>query len=440
MALEGSRWDLVNIDSKFGDTKKVLVFHDHGKLEILDPDLHVVVTAGNDHWELRGEKVILRVNDGYAKYEGEILAKQMMIGVASNTAGFKWEWRAFRKTGDAIPDIGPREAAEAQDHAVTLSEPTPYSPKDPPSDSTTPPVKIRRIAPADVGLVSGSAQSPATAQEIPLQKAVEAGDKELVARLLAEGAEVNAKDKDGVTPLHVTTIRGDKEVVVLLLAKGADVNMKDSKGGTPLRIAAAIRGLKEIAELLLANGADVNAQDSNGATPLHWAAIESNKEGAVLLLASGAKVNASDAECVPLRVGRGQFIIAPIGKGHTPLHWVGAGGNKEMAELLLARGAEVNARSSGQKRAPLHFAAIMGNNPVATILLFKGAEVNTPDGNGKTPLHLAASSRKHGQYVVAKSLLAGGAEVNAVDNNGKTPMNLAQTDKMKALLRKYGGK
>ena len=228
-----------------------------------------------------------------------------------------------------------------------------------------------------LGLVFFVAPSCATSQETPLHRAAAAGGKELVARLLADGAEVNAKNNDGKTPLHL----------------------------------AAGNGHVGVTELLLAKGADARAKDDNGVTPLHWPAVQGHVKVAELLLARGAEANATSTQA-PLpaseRVGVGgrkEVVFFPLhaAQGHTPLHWAGIGGNREVAELLLAKGAEVNARTI----------------------------------NGVMPLHLAAfwNSKE-----VAELLLARGAEVNAQNGSGKTPLDLAKTDEMKALLRKHGAK
>ena len=110
------------------------------------------------------------------------------------------------------------------------------------------------------------------APDISIHEAAKEGNIEAVKQHLAAGADVNAKEEWGWTPLHFTTT---KEIAELLIGNGADVNAKNDGGFTPLHYAASRRD-KEIAELLIAKDADVNAKMEDGDTPLDWA-IEINR-------------------------------------------------------------------------------------------------------------------------------------------------------------------
>ena len=112
--------------------------------------------------------------------------------------------------------------------------------------------------------------------------------------------DVNVKDKDGNTPLHLAVKEGNPKRVEVLLRYGADVNAKVGMDMTSLHYAAAANA-SEIAEVLLENGADVNAKGSCKLTPLHVAAAANASEIAEVLLENGADVNAKDTDaCTPL--------------------------------------------------------------------------------------------------------------------------------------------
>jgi uncharacterized protein len=133
--------------------------------------------------------------------------------------------------------------------------------------------------------------------------------------LLTNKPDVNVRDKDGRTPLHLAVNRKRAE---LLLAHGANVNARDKDGRTPLHD-AALTGYKDVVAVLLAAKADVNAADEGGATPLLL--VDRTLDVARLLLAAKANVNVKDAG------------------GDTPLRRAASIGDTNMVELLRQHGA-----------------------------------------------------------------------------------------------------
>jgi cytohesin len=261
--------------------------------------------------------------------------------------------------------------------------------------------------------------------------AVKAGDKATVEALIAKGADVNAKDKYGQTPLYIA---GTSDVADLLIDHGALINAKDSYDRTPLHI-TAWSGKKDVAELLIAKGADVNARDKGGQTPLYLAGT---KEMAELLVMKGANVNARDMsgntpllgtasghlDIVELLIAKGADVNLINEYSGTVLHSAAGNGNKDVVELLIAKGLDVNAKDKGG-RTPLHLAK---NKDVAELLIAKGADVNAKSNDGTTPLSNAISQ---GKTDVAEVLISKGADVNPNNNGHATVLHLAVSYKNK---------
>ena len=105
---------------------------------------------------------------------------------------------------------------------------------------------------------------------------------------LAEAKPESSTAKAPDISIHDAAELGDIEAIKKNLAAGADVNAKDILGCTPL-FNAAFGGHKEIAELLIDAGADVNAKDEGGDTPLDWAILQNHTETADLLRKHGGK-------------------------------------------------------------------------------------------------------------------------------------------------------
>ena len=296
-----------------------------------------------------------------------------------------------------------------------------------------------------------------SAAELALIGAANDGNIEAVKQHLAAGTDANAKDKYGTTPLHRAAEKGHKEVVALLIAKGADVNAMTNTGWTSLHF-AALKGRKEIAELLLASGADVNAKDkTRGGTPLHYAAISPNygrghKEIAELLITKGADVNAkADDGGPPLDWAMQHPETADLLRKHgaktgeelkaeQSLIDAAESGNIEAVKQSIADGTDVELKCVNCGGTVLSHAAVGGHKEIVELLISQGADVNAKGKHGRISLHAAAAKGHKG---IAELLIANGADVNAKNRDGDTPLywaieeNHAETAD---LLRKHGGK
>ena len=172
------------------------------------------------------------------------------------------------------------------------------------------------------------------------------GEAQQVSRLIAAGADVNARhDHDkgpefglsGYTVLHLAAERGHVDVVHELIKGGAEIDARRNDRHTPLLAVVTADyqpGQEEIVAALLAAGADVNARDEYGYTPLHWAAKVGWRHKAIvkLLLAAGADVNATnDLGITPLHGAAEPMKLMVDGR------WPGEQEHCEVLRMLLKR-------------------------------------------------------------------------------------------------------
>jgi ankyrin repeat protein len=260
------------------------------------------------------------------------------------------------------------------------------------------------------------------AAEQTLLEAAEAGDRDAAIAALEAGGDVNARGPDGTTALIWAAYNGDGELVERLLAAGADANAQNEFGTSAIS-EAAIGGYASVIGALLKGGADADAANPEGETPLMAVARTGNLEAATLLLDAGADVNAIE-----------------LWGQQSALMWAAAQHQPEMVKLLIARGADVDARGAVRNWerkvikeprpkdmnqggfTPLLYAAREGCIECARELVAGGADIDLPDPHRVTPLVLALLNL---HFDFAAYLIEAGADVNKWDLYGRTPLYMA---------------
>ena len=275
--------------------------------------------------------------------------------------------------------------------------------------------------------VSGDNQEEYTK---PLHQAAADGDIEQVKLLLSRGTDVNEKDQYGRTALHCASWKGHADVAELLINQGARINVTTAMmASSPLHF-AVMRGDRQIVELLLSKGGNINAKNRNGSTPLFEAmksTAADSKEVAELLVAKGAKVPAlhlaaymGDMEKLKQCLQDGIDINSQKDFGCTALHAAANGSKKDVVEFLISKGATVDAKGAYYDLTPLYYAALHNYQDIAELLLAKGANVNAKDKDQGGFSLLNHAIWDHSKDAV-KLLINKGANVNAKDNTDGWP-------------------
>jgi uncharacterized protein len=249
------------------------------------------------------------------------------------------------------------------------------------------------------------------------------GDRRVAAlELIDEGADVNAAQGDGTTPLHWAAYKLDTELVRVLLEHGAKPDAKNLYGASPLGEAVKA-GNVELVQVLLEAGAEVNAPNGDGETTLMLAARAGSVAVAKALIEHGADVNAREAW-----------------REQTALMWAADSAYPELVKLLIDHGADVTARAAtndwgaqitSEPRAqyrptggltPLLFAARSGCADCVRAIVAAGEGIDRPTPDGVTALMVALDNY---EFDTANLLLDLGANPQYADWWGRTALYLA---------------
>ena len=254
-----------------------------------------------------------------------------------------------------------------------------------------------------LGTEHSSYRCPSRAMGSPLHYAAFCGLDDIAQFLIVERSQnVNSPGfKLNETPLSVASRRGHSGVARVLLEHGADTEIRDDDNYSPLDWASK-NARVEVLRVLLEH-ADVNSSDKDGVTALHLASWSGEVAVARVLLANGANANARQRDHqTPLHravddgitrvlLKHGAYLYARDSKNQTPLHGAMEWGRTNAARVLLEFGVDANARDA-KNRTPLHVASEWGHFDGVRLLLQHSADIHAQDDEGRTPLQAASSS------------------------------------------------
>ena len=282
----------------------------------------------------------------------------------------------------------------------------------------------------------------------PLYYASLCGLSDMIEVLLQRGGDVNALGASDGSALQAASHFGYTKIVNVLLERGADVNKPGGRYGNAL-VAACSNGHVDIAEQLLQQGADINQSNDGHHSALAAACAIGNRDLLNLLLMNGADTrwqngHNDSAISIASTYGHTDLVKRLLEEGANTESLVGDGsalvnalveGHMEIAGILLANGADVNAQDADL----ILIASSEGHKEIAELLLEQGADANASDEYSGSALQTASSG---GHVEIVELLLEHEADINASDDTSESQNGTAlqcasrsgHTDVVKLLL------
>ncbi|KAK8741700.1 hypothetical protein OTU49_002350 [Cherax quadricarinatus] len=286
---------------------------------------------------------------------------------------------------------------------------------------------------ADVNVTDQSGNTPIHAAILARQR----GEKvcsTLVELLLGAGGDLNSNQEGEAGPLiHTAASVGCLHCLSVLLRLGANIEAKDSKGRTPLHAAIESEQLEAV-NYLLSEGADLEAADTfRQHRAIHHAVQVDSAELVQRLIEAGVdKVRDRDGltlfqfallkrkyKALDALV---KLQVTEVNDGQNTIHYCACVGSQPAMEILLDNDFNIN-ESDSEGRTALHHAIYSGHEPLVLFLINSGCSIRKADKTGATPLHYAV--RWGGSDAVLRKLVKKEGNVAAIDRLGRTPLHYA---------------
>ena len=227
-------------------------------------------------------------------------------------------------------------------------------------------------------------------------------------------------NKTHQTALHLASIHRQYEMVCFVVNQGADIEAKDAKGFTPLGV-ASYYGHHKIMEFLLNKGSNIEYKafcNDIYATNIIWSAKNGHLEAVKCLVEKGADINKTDD------------------RNQTALYWAVAEGHTEIVKYLLSTKCDITIKSGLNGRSALHFCAERGDENLVNTLLDQGADPACLDNQCQSPLTLAALNNHKSTAMIILAKRANLEVTNEIEYTLVKYFGCKNSDQLMKILKK----